>query len=150
MFWFLVILTGSHFIVILLLLPETQRRIVSNGSWKTEGVYMSFLPFLRPNSTVVKVDGARPKRVCHFPKPFTCLPVLLDKASLLTILITAVNYVAKMTLQTSLGTLGVETYNLTYLQSGLTYLPSGIGGGAGSFIAGNTILTSTLPYMSCF
>ncbi|KAK7953652.1 Major facilitator superfamily transporter, partial [Apiospora saccharicola] len=135
-FWFLVILTSSHFVVILLFLPETQRRIVGNGSWKTKGVYRSFLPFLRPDSATVHVESAKPKRVCHVPNPFTCLPILLDKASLLTILITAVNYAVKMTLQTSLGTLGVETYNLTYLQSGLTYLPSGIGGGVGSFIAG--------------
>ncbi|KAK7935451.1 hypothetical protein PG985_000946 [Apiospora marii] len=135
-FWFLVILTGSHFVAILLFLPETQRRIVGNGSRKTKGVYRSFLPFLRPCSAVVRVEGTRSKRVCHFPNPFACLPILLDKASLLTILITAVNYAVKMTLQTSLGTLGVETYNLTYLQSGLTYLPSGIGGGIGSFIAG--------------
>ncbi|KAK8034733.1 hypothetical protein PG993_009728 [Apiospora rasikravindrae] len=138
-FWFLVILTGPHFLVILLFLPETQRRVVGNGSWKTKGVYKSFLPFLRPGDTTVHVEGAVSKRVCHFPNPFTCLPILLDKASLLTILITAVNYAVKMTLQTSLGTLGVETYNLTYLQSGLTYLPSGVGGGIGSFIAGKLL-----------
>ncbi|KAK7967025.1 uncharacterized protein PG986_001302 [Apiospora aurea] len=138
-FWFLVILTGSHFLVILLFLPETQRRVAGNGSWKTRGVYKSFLPFLRPRDTTFHVEKGTSKRICHFPNPFACLPILLDKASLLTILITAVNYAVKMTLQTSLGTLGVETYNLTYLQSGLTYLPSGIGGGIGSFIAGKLL-----------
>lgn len=107
-------------------------RIVGNGSWKTKGIYRSFLPFLSPNSVVVRVEGPRLKRVCHFPNPFACLPISVDKASLLTILIAVVNYAVKMTLQTSLGTMGVETYNLTYLQSGLTYLPSGIGNGVGS------------------
>ncbi|KAK8110456.1 Major facilitator superfamily transporter [Apiospora kogelbergensis] len=146
-FWFLIILTGSHFLVILFLLPETQRRVVGNGSWKAGGIYKTFLPSLRPRATAHQAEGVTPKRVCHLPNPFTCLPILLDKASLLTILITAVNYAVKMTLQTSLGTLGVETYSLSYLQSGLTYLPSGIGGGIGSFITGKTTDLSTLLHV---
>lgn len=39
-FWFLVIITGVHFILIFLFLPETQRRIVGNGGFKTRGVYI--------------------------------------------------------------------------------------------------------------
>lgn len=64
------------------------------------------------------------------PTPLACLPILWDRASLLAILITSVNYavIVKMALQTSLSSQGVETYRLNYLSAGLIFLPSGVGG----------------------
>lgn len=134
-FWLLVILTGSHFILIALFLPETQRRIVGNGSGPATGIYWSlFSKFQTENSREHRADAS--KVTHHFPNPLGCLPILLDRASLLAMLITAVNYAVKMSLQTSLGSTAVETYNLNFLAAGLIYLPSGVGGGVGSFITG--------------
>jgi MFS family permease len=134
-FWFLVILTGSHFLIVLLFLPETQRNIVGDGSGKARGVYWSFFSALQkhekegPSTHIVK-----PMR--HYPNPFACLPILANKQSLIVILLYSITYAVKMTLQASLGAQCVEIYQLDYLNAGLIYLPSGVSGGVGAFCTG--------------
>ena len=137
-FWFLVILTGSHFFLILLFLPETQRNIVGNGSGEVRGVYWSLFSLFQ--SSEVKNNRAKMvKPTRHYPNPFACLPILANKDSLIVILIYAVTYSVKMTLQTSLGAQCVEIYQLDYLAAGLIYLPSGVAGGIGSFMTGPAV-----------
>ncbi|KAL2166540.1 hypothetical protein VTG60DRAFT_2527 [Thermothelomyces hinnuleus] len=127
-FWFLAILTGSHFVIMLLFFPETQRKIVGNGSIKPRGlIYQTVFSLIRR------------RRRLRFPNPFACLPVLANKGSLLVILITAINYAVKAALQTSLDAQGSKLYGLTSIQAGLVYLPSGVGGGVGSYGAGKFI-----------
>ncbi|KAJ0121989.1 hypothetical protein J7T55_002500 [Diaporthe amygdali] len=134
-FWFLVILTGSHFLIVALFLPETQRNIVGDGSVKARGVYWSFFSVLQkhekegPSTHIVK-----PMR--HYPNPFACLPILANKQSLVVILLYSITYAVKMTLQASLGAQCVEIYQLDYLNAGLIYLPSGVSGGVGAFCTG--------------
>ncbi|KAK1764932.1 MFS general substrate transporter [Phialemonium atrogriseum] len=131
-FWFLVIMTGTHFIAMLLFFPETQRRIVGNGSAKVRGVYWSF--FSARNRGCGSQNGQ-----VRFPNPLSCLEILSHKGSLAVIMITAVTYAVKMALQTSLSAQCVEIYNLNYLVAGLIYLPSGIGGGVASYLTGQYI-----------
>ncbi|KAK4644965.1 hypothetical protein QC761_309580 [Podospora bellae-mahoneyi] len=151
-FWFLVILTGSWFIVILIFLPETQRGLVGDGSRRVEGwVYQSFWSVFYfkerkgKKGTEAVVVGEKmeregeEERKFRFPNPLACLPVLADKGSLVVILITAINYAVKAALQTSLDAQATEIYGLSYLQAGLVYLPSGVGGGFGSFFAGRFV-----------
>jgi predicted MFS family arabinose efflux permease len=145
-FWFLVIFTGSHFVVMLLFFPETQRNIVGNGSTRPKGlIYQTVFSLIRKRkeSKVVAVgekheteEGVPAKRRLRFPNPLACLPVLANRGSLLVILITAINYAVKAALQTSLDAQCVELYGLNYIQAGLVYLPSGVGGGVGSYGAG--------------
>ncbi|CAP70901.1 uncharacterized protein PODANS_3_9580 [Podospora anserina S mat+] len=152
-FWFLVILTGSWFLVILIFLPETQRGVVGDGSRRVEGwVYQSFWSVFYfkerkgkkgPEAVVVGEKMEREggeERKFKFPNPLACLPVLADRGSLVVILITAINYAVKAALQTSLDAQATEIYGLSYLQAGLVYLPSGVGGGFGSFFAGELLL----------
>lgn len=129
MFWFLVIMTGTHFSAMLLFFPETQRKIVGNGRIKARGVYWSFF-FSGAR------ESKRQKGPARFPNPLTSLKILSRPGSLTVILITAVTYAVKMALQTSLSAQCVEIYNLNYLVAGLTYLPSGVGGGIASFLTG--------------
>ncbi|KAG7294427.1 hypothetical protein NEMBOFW57_004498 [Staphylotrichum longicolle] len=149
-FWFLVIFTGSHFVVMVLFFPETQRKIVGNGSIQPKGlIYQTVLSLIRRKAeqteskdaaTEGKQEGEIPKRRrLKFPNPLACLPVLANKGSLLVILITAINYAVKAALQTSLDAQCVELYGLNYLQAGLVYLPSGVGGGFGSYFAGKFV-----------
>lgn len=128
-FWFLVMLTGTHFAAMLLFFPETQRKIVGNGSIKARGVYWSFVS---PGAQESRRQGG----VARFPNPLASLKILSRSGSLTVILITAVTYAVKMALQTSLSAQCVEIYNLNYLVAGLTYLPSGVGGGIASFLTG--------------
>lgn len=135
-FWFLAIFTSSHFLLMLLFFPETQRKIVGNGSVKASGVlYWSFFSLLkRSKQTKEPPESDRPRR--HYPNPFTCLAVLGDMESLIVILLYAVTYCVKMVTQASLGAQCVQIYNLDYLTAGLVYLPSGIAGIFGAFITG--------------
>jgi predicted MFS family arabinose efflux permease len=149
-FWFLAIFTGSHFIVMLLFFPETQRKIVGNGSIQPKGlIYQTVFSLIRSRREK-KIAGAAidekreeaspKKRRLTLPNPLACLPVLASRGSLLVILITAINYAVKAALQTSLDAQCVELYGLNYLQAGLVYLPSGVGGGFGSYGAGKGFL----------
>jgi hypothetical protein len=150
-FWFLVIFTGSHFVVMLLFFPETQRKIVGNGSIQPKGlVYHTVLSLMRrtkaEHTEIVAVGESKDekrsgKRRLRFPNPLACLPVLANRGSLLVILIIAINYAVKAALQTSLDAQCVELYGLNYLQAGLVYLPSGVGGGVGSYGAGRQLLS---------
>ena len=150
-FWFLVILTGSHFLAMILFFPETQRNIVDKGNGRVRGVYWSFFSHLQRSEVKNnQTKTIKPKR--HYPNPFACLPILAHKDSLVVILIYAITYSVKMTLQTSLSAQCVEIYHLDYLSAGLIYLPSGVAGAIGSFGTGMrpsiTSFTDTLTYQS--
>ncbi|KAI0131936.1 major facilitator superfamily domain-containing protein [Xylariales sp. AK1849] len=137
-FWFLVILTGTYLLVIGLFLPETQRKIVSNGSVKPKGIHRSlFTPLL---SDRLQLNQGASERLVrkghHIPNPFTCISLLFHKSNFLVISIGSITYTVKMTLQTSLAAQCTEIYKLDYLQAGLIYLPSGVGGALGSYITG--------------
>jgi hypothetical protein len=133
----------------LLLFPETQRKIVGNGSIQPKGlVYQTVFSLARRRKAsrtgIVGVgntgeEKGPKKRRLRFPNPLACVPVLANKGSLLVILITAINYAVKAALQTSLDAQCVELYGLNYLQAGLVYLPSGVGGGVGSYGAGRLL-----------
>ncbi|KAH6848245.1 major facilitator superfamily domain-containing protein [Chaetomium sp. MPI-CAGE-AT-0009] len=151
-FWFLVIFTGSHFVLMLLFFPETQRKIVGNGSIKPKGfIYQTLFSLIRTKrkgkdheaaaarEKDETEEGTPRKRRFRFPNPLACLPVLANKGSLLVIFITTINYAVKAALQTSLDAQCVELYGLNYIQAGLIYLPSGVGGGVGSYLAGKFI-----------
>ncbi|KAK4146409.1 major facilitator superfamily domain-containing protein [Dichotomopilus funicola] len=149
-FWFLVIFTGTHFIVMILFFPETQRKIVGNGSVQPNGwVYQTVFSLLRKTKRRRAAKGLSPqegeagqaleKPRLRFPNPLACLPVLANRGSLLVILITAINYAVKAALQTSLDAQCVDIYGLNYIQAGLVYLPSGVGGGFGSYGAGKFV-----------
>lgn len=143
----------------LLFFPETQRKIVGNGSIKPKGfIYQTFFSLIQKgwaakdsNATAAEEEqnkteeGAPRKRRFRFPNPLACLPVLANKGSLLVILITTINYAVKAALQTSLDAQCVELYDLNYIQAGLIYLPSGVGGAVGSYAAGRLIYCSWLP-----
>ncbi|KAJ4111422.1 hypothetical protein NW765_016547 [Fusarium oxysporum] len=73
------------------------------------------------------------------PNPLTCLPVLMDKGSLFSILIGALQYVNVMTLQTSLASLSIEIYNLNYLQAGFIYIPCGVCSAVSAKVTGKYI-----------
>lgn len=152
-FWFLVIFTGSHFVLMLLFFPETQRKIVGNGSIKPKGfIYQPLFSLIwrrrgeKDGKTAISgeqngtEEGAPQKSRFRFPNPLACLPVLANKGSLLVILITTINYAVKAALQTSLDAQCVELYGLNYIQAGLIYLPSGVGGAVGSYVAGGLMI----------
>ncbi|OIW26367.1 MFS general substrate transporter [Coniochaeta ligniaria NRRL 30616] len=139
-FWFLVILTGTYWVVVLLLLPETQRKVVGNGSIPTQGIYKSLFDFVtrdrKSELNEGQLQGTANKRKHHIPNPFKCIPLLFSKGNFSVIMVGSITYTVKMTLQTSLAAQCIEVYGLNYLQAGLIYLPSGVGGALASYTTG--------------
>ncbi|KAI9375237.1 major facilitator superfamily domain-containing protein [Aspergillus egyptiacus] len=137
-FWFLVILTGVYLIVVIIMLPETQRKVVGNGSVRARGIHRSVFDLLTNDRKTVVDQGLEThgERKYHIPNPFKCIRMLFSKSNLTVVLIGSITYVVKMTLQTSLAAQCIELYSLDYLQAGLIYLPSGIGGAIASYTTG--------------
>jgi MFS family permease len=139
-FWSLVIMTGTYWIVVLLLLPETQRKIVGNGSVRTTGIHRSLFDTItkdRKHATdTIEPSDTKSIRKHHVPNPFKCIPLLFSKGNFSVIMVGSITYMVKMTLQTSLAAQCIEIYGLNYLQAGLIYLPSGMGGALASYTTG--------------
>ncbi|KAK1540464.1 hypothetical protein CPAR01_06453 [Colletotrichum paranaense] len=142
-FWFLVILTGTYLLIIITLLPETQRRIVGNGSLKAHRIHRSLFDSLtrdRKIDSVGQVQGLQDgKRRYHIPNPFKCIAMLFSKGNFSVILIGSITYAVKMTLQSSLSAQCIDVYKLNYLEAGLIYLPSGLGGAIASYTTGKLL-----------
>ncbi|KPM40830.1 hypothetical protein AK830_g5693 [Neonectria ditissima] len=137
-FWFMSVLTGSTLLILIMFLPETQRRIVGDGLKPARGIYWSLM-FPNCHATrPLQNEGAQEqnKKKYRFPNPLTCVSVLAHKGSLFTILIGAIAYVNLITLLTSLASLTIDIYDLTYLQAGLIYLPSGVSAAVSSKLTG--------------
>ncbi|KAB5582349.1 major facilitator superfamily domain-containing protein [Coniochaeta sp. 2T2.1] len=135
-FWFLVILTSSHFLLMLLFFPETQPKIVGDGSLKARGVYKSLFCVFQSREIKGRQTDAAMKPRISWPNPFACLRILGNKESLIVILLYSITYAVKMALQASLGVQCVEIYQLDYLTAGLIYLPAGVSGAVAAFLTG--------------
>ncbi|KEY66280.1 hypothetical protein S7711_02745 [Stachybotrys chartarum IBT 7711] len=143
-FWFLAILTGAYFVIVVLLLPETQRNVVGNGSVKAQGLYRSVFDYFIRDRVAENDNELLVKRKHRFPNPFNCVVMLFDKGNFAVILAGSITYAVKMTLQASLAAQVMEIYGLNHLETGLTYLPSAIGGAMASYVTGRCFPTRLL------
>lgn len=179
-FWFLVILTGTHFVGMFLFFPETSRNL-QNGTVENKGwgiVYRSLWSLMRAKDGKARKrrtgtwagrferireehtctapiilsyedeqqegrrarEPAQRSRKLRLPNPLACLGILLhSKGSLTVVAINAVNSAVKAAMQAVLGAQCVRIYGLTYLQAGLIYIPSGLGGSLGAYAAGRFV-----------
>lgn len=153
-FWFLVTLTGTYLVVVVLWLPETQRKVVGNGSLPARGIHRSlFDVFTKGRRTAISKqeddkERTRKRARFHFPNPFKCIPMLFKKGNLTVIMIGSITYTVKMTLQTSLAAQCIDIYQLNYLQAGLIYLPSGIGGALAAYSTGRLDVDIDVRYLA--
>ena len=148
-FWFLSLLSGSCLILLVLLLPETARSIVGNGSLKVSGVHRSMLSYLQssnPSSSPKNIEapesgptvpvGQSNRNESKIPNPLESLKFLYAKDCALITLIFGIFYMNLSSLQASTSTLFIGLYDITEFQAGLIYLPSGIGSCIGAYGAG--------------
>lgn len=133
-------LIGCHGVLLVLFFPETQRKLVGNGSKRVYGLlYRSFFWKITGQQHVLEKrirPEEREKRKVHIPNPLACVPMLFDKGSFCTMFFGGVTYAVKMTIQASLGAQCISIYNLNYLEAGLVYLPAGVAGGLGAKCTG--------------
>lgn len=114
---------------------------MGNGSIPAKGVHRSAFDYMIKDRVDLPPERAIAEcttRKHRFPNPFTCVPLLFRKGNFLIILVGSITYTVKMTLQTSLSAQCIEIYDLSQLQAGLIYLPSGIGGALASYSTGGS------------
>lgn len=141
-FWFLSIYSGVFLIMLIILLPETLRSIVGNGSKVSEnlsvrfplGVYQRTTKIeWRPNSGEATV--AERKRV-DLTGP---IRILVSKQAAPLILFLGVYYAVWQMSITAMSTLFEERYGLTENQVGLTFIANGVGSMVGTLVTGKIL-----------
>lgn len=148
-FWLLALLSGTCLVLLALLLPETARSIVGNGTIDATGFRRPIYSYLQSlkiipsekkvnspaNGLAVPNENPTPKQL-RIPNPLESLKLLWAKDTALITLIFGIFYMNLSSLQASTSTLFINLYGISDLQAGLIYLPSGIGSCIGAYGAG--------------
>ena len=128
-FWFLVIGSGVCLFCSFIILTETKRTIVGNGS-VTPTSKVNYAPVLRvkPVRNMLHLD--RPERESLEPRVkinfLAPLDVLKNARLNILLYIAGIQYATYTTHQTALSTVLSTKYNMKVLDIGLCYLPTGL------------------------
>jgi hypothetical protein len=123
-----------------LMLPETARGVVGNGSLNPP-LYSRLLepPCLARRVSTIISNSVPLKRARSLPNPLQSLTLLLAKDNAAVVFAGAFLYTTFCCIPASLGTLFVDIYHLNQLQAGLVYLPFGIGCSLAAVASGKLI-----------
>ncbi|PQE17372.1 MFS multidrug transporter protein [Rutstroemia sp. NJR-2017a BVV2] len=144
-FWFLAAFGGTYLILETLLLPETLRSIVGNGSLPTKGIQNSVLKYIHrrrhpelfePEKTQHSLVQAPKAKTVDFLGP---IKILFAQESILIIIFLSLYYTAWQMIITCMSTLFSDTYHLTEIQIGLTFLGNGFGSIVGTLTTGKLL-----------
>lgn len=139
-FWLLTILSGFNLTLLLLFMPETSRLLVGDGSMMPpRWLNIPIFTVLRSPKHKRRDDPPASKGRIRIPNPFNCLKTLWQRASFIVILVGGIQYTVYGCIATSLSTLAIRTYGLKFLEGGLIYLPSGIGGITAALVTGKML-----------
>ncbi|KAE8309789.1 major facilitator superfamily domain-containing protein [Aspergillus transmontanensis] len=136
-FWFLTICAGVSLFTILLLLPETLRSIAGNGTVPLRGLQKPWLYYItgQPGAEEGAESGIKKSRVT-LGTVFAPLKFLFEIDVFITLFFGSIVYTVWSMVTSSTSDLFEETYNLTTLQVGLTFLGNGLGCMSGSYTIG--------------
>ena len=136
-FWFLAITSGLHLLLIILLLPETSRKVVGNGSRPPDSLlyrcgYHQLLERRRfqDHGTSQARPSVRP------PNPLSCLGALKQRGTFIVIIVGSIQSCVFNSIAGSLSSQLIHVYSLNNLEAGLVYIPSGIGGALAAYFTG--------------
>jgi MFS family permease len=140
-FWFLTIYSGIFLVLLFFFLPETLRSLVGNGSIPAKGLASSPLAYIqrRRTATVASADINRTARILNKKTPINVLgPLQMIVGLEVTYIVfyLAIAYTSWQVVVTVMSTLFKETYGLTDLQIGLTFISNGFGCIIGSLTTG--------------
>ncbi|KAK6852097.1 hypothetical protein PG995_012222 [Apiospora arundinis] len=146
-FWFLLAATCVALGIMVLLMPETCRLIVGDGtiapSRARRPLFKALLPKLqqqhRPKASQMLGEKIPVSSLARLANLFSALTLLKNKGTFMVILCYAIYYTVYSCLQATLSTVFVEVYNVSGLVAGLCYIPFGVACSIASFIAGKTI-----------
>ncbi|KAJ5583996.1 uncharacterized protein N7459_003796 [Penicillium hispanicum] len=130
-FWFLVILSGVSFAAILVVLPETCRVVVGNGSIVPSPWNRPFWSFAWPRSRfrtpTIDPDYASIQKLKRRPNPISSLLLVTQKENGMILLYGGLLFSGYMAVLSTLSTQLSSRYHFNSIQVGLCYLPLGVG-----------------------
>ncbi|KAF6825965.1 major facilitator superfamily transporter [Colletotrichum plurivorum] len=137
MFVFLSAFTGFLLIFTALLLPETKRSVVDDGSVRAPRYLRAPLKWLdAPKTTLTPTAPAAAKFRIDFGAP---VRLLVEPECLCIVLFTGVSYTVWQVTMVATATLYAERYGLDELSIGLTYISNGVGSVCGSVLTGKLL-----------
>ncbi|GAA5909431.1 hypothetical protein JCM8208_005741 [Rhodotorula glutinis] len=147
LFWFLFAFGAVVLVLLALVLPETLRSLVGNGSIPARGINRSLVSIWQERRRRKELGGAAepdaaslaarpPKKGWKDVKPFAPLKMFLEKDVFLVLTFNAVCYTLFYCVTTSTGTLFQTTYNLNESELGLCFLANGVGCLLATFVNG--------------
>lgn len=130
-FWFLVIASGIYLAAYAVLLPETCRKIVGNGSIPPRGWNKSLMDTIRgperhrrgSNDSQGQLER-QPTRSSHirFPNPLSALRIIVEKDVAIVMLFASMMITGFYTIMVPISPVFHDTYNFNQLQTGLCYM----------------------------
>jgi len=141
-FWFLTIYSGVFLLILVLLLPETLRSVVANGSRTPSNPIGRYPLVIYQRTTKVKWEPAAAPSEATMRKriditgPFR---ILASKLAAPIIVFLAVYYAVWQMSITAMSTLFQEHYGLKETQIGLTFIANGAGSMIGTLITGKVL-----------
>lgn len=134
-FWFLSIASGATLVAMIILLPETARKVVGNGSIPATGIHKLPIPrILGLATTPTAVSSVKHK--WKLPNPLTCLYTLAHRGTAIIVAVVGILYMTCVCIQASLSSIFISNYHFGELESGLIYLPFGFGCSLAAYFGG--------------
>ncbi|KAI9902743.1 hypothetical protein N3K66_002095 [Trichothecium roseum] len=124
LFWFLTIFVTVWLVPWILLIPETCRNVVGNGSMPAQSWNLPLVEYLkkRPDPQ----ESAKTQKL-RLPNPLGTLHVIFEKEMGLILGLNSILYINFILTAATLSTLWKDIYHFNDLQVGLCYLPYGFG-----------------------
>ncbi|KAL2041487.1 hypothetical protein N7G274_005869 [Stereocaulon virgatum] len=146
-FWILTIWSGATFILLLLFLPETCRRVVGDGSIPPPKLNQSLTNIIRERNRAkagIAVDAAQQADVRNnyhlsFPNPLSTLVIATDKEGALILFCGGLNVALLYAITTGIPSQFGKIYGFNELQLGLVYIPFGSGSLISAFTTGKLV-----------
>ncbi|KAI0526238.1 major facilitator superfamily domain-containing protein [Xylaria bambusicola] len=139
-FWFLTTYSAVFLVLLTILLPETLRSAVSNGSVRPSNLIARFPLIIYQKTTKVEFSPqtghvAKTNRI-DLTGPFR---ILFSKQAAPIIVFLGIYYAVWQMTITAMSTLFQSDYDLTETQVGVTYIANGVGSIVGTLITGRIL-----------
>ncbi|KAG7289356.1 hypothetical protein NEMBOFW57_005723 [Staphylotrichum longicolle] len=138
-FWFLAIYSGAFLVCLALLMPETLRSVVGNGSRTPSNLIARYPLIVYQRVTRIKWDLDTERAV---KKPIDLLGpfrILVSKQAAPVIVFLAVYYAVWQMSITAMSTLFEDRYGLGETEIGLTFIANGVGSMVGTLVMGKIL-----------
>lgn len=138
-FWFLTIFSGVVVIVFIVIMPETCRKVVGNGSVPAQKWNISLLSYYHlRKQRKAGISGEQKTRLSHKsrPNPLNSVYIIFEKESGVVLLYAGAVFAGFYMVITGLPSQLQAKYGFNTLKIGLCYLPSGFGGLAATVVVG--------------